>query len=72
MLAFDEANEGCETCTAIGNFVTTPPGFRRFVPMPAFTNYAQWKDGWLKHRTDKMFCKSEDDAKTIIAGLKGK
>jgi hypothetical protein len=43
-----------------------------FMPMPTFTNYAQWKEGWLKHRTDKMFCKTEDDAKTIITGLKGK
>jgi hypothetical protein len=71
MLSFDEENEGNKTCTAIGNF-QSQPGIYRFVPMPAFTNYAQWKEGWLKHRTDKMFCKNEDDAKAIIAGLEGK
>ena len=71
MLTFDEAKEGCETCTAIGSFQTSPHTIR-FMPMPTFTNYAQWKEGWLKHRTDKMFCKTEDDAKTIITGLKGK
>jgi hypothetical protein len=71
MLAFSEAHEGQKTCTAIGNFTTTP-GISKFVPMPAFTNYTQWKDGWLKHRTDKMFCKTEDDQKSITAGLEGK
>jgi len=71
MLAFNEAHEGQRTCTAIGGF-KTPPGISKFVPMPAFTNYAQWKEGWSKHRTDKMYCKTEDDAKAIIAGLEGK
>jgi hypothetical protein len=71
MLTFSEAHEGQKICTAIGSF-TTPPGISKFVPMLAFTNYTQWKDGWLKHRTDKMFCKTENDQKAIAAGLEGK
>jgi hypothetical protein len=35
-------------------------------------NYAQWKDGWLKRRTDKSVGVSEDEAKKIVAGLRSK
>lgn len=70
-LAFREANEGRKTCTAVGRF-QTPPCEIRFQPMPPmFTNYAQWKEGWLKHRTDKFFGVTEEDANRIVAGLKG-
>jgi len=72
MLAFREAHEGNKVRTVVGNFVTRPTEII-FRPMPtAFTNYTQWKEGWLKRRTDKFFGVSEDDAKAINAGLKGK
>jgi len=35
-------------------------------------NYTQWKEAWLKRRTDKFFGVSEDDAKLIVSGLKSK
>jgi len=34
------------------------------------TNPAQWKESWLKHRTDKEFFKNEESAKSFIANLK--
>ena len=44
-----------------------------FRPMPpTFTNYTQWKEGWLKYRTDKFLGVSEGDAKKIVAGLKSR
>ena len=71
-LAFWEAHEGQKVKTAVGSF-ETGSGERIFRPMPpAFTNYAQWKEGWLKRRTDKIFGVSENDAKAIAAGLKSK
>jgi hypothetical protein len=66
ILAFNETHKGQKTCTAIGSF-TTPPSVWN-----VGTNYSQWKDGWLKHRTDAMFCETEDDQKAIIAGLEDK
>jgi len=39
---------------------------------PTFTKYAQWKEGWLKHRTDKFLGVSEKDAREIVAGLQSK
>jgi hypothetical protein len=72
MLAFREANEGKKVRTVIGEF-EGQPGEMIFRPMPPlFTNYAQWKEGWLKHRRDKIFGVSEEDAKKIMAGLKSK
>jgi hypothetical protein len=72
MLAFREAHEGQKMRTVIGSF-ESPPCESVFLPMPpAFTNYAQWKEGWLKHRTDKCFGMSEDNATKIFAGLKSK
>ena len=72
MLAFDEAHEGQKVRTIVGSF-ESHPGEIMFRPMPPlFTTYAQWKEGWLKHRTDKFFGVSEDDAKRIVAGLKTK
>ena len=69
MLAFEEAHEGQKTCTVIGSYKTPPGVISHFLPMPAFTNYTQWKEGWLKHRTDKMFSVTEADAQAITAGL---
>ncbi len=70
MLAFREAHKGQKIRTVIGNFESQPAEFI-FRPMPpVFTNYAQWKEGWLKHRRDKVFFVSEDDAQKIVAGLK--
>jgi hypothetical protein len=39
---------------------------------PVATNYAQWKDGWLKHPTDNAMGLSKDEAEKVAAGLKGK
>jgi hypothetical protein len=72
MLAFREAHEGEKVRTVVGEF-QSPPSEMMFRPMPPhFTTYAEWKEGWLKHRTDKFFGVSEDDAKQIIDGLKKK
>jgi hypothetical protein len=72
MLAFNEAHEGQKVRILVGNF-ELPAHESQFRPMPpVFTNYAQWKEGWLKHRKDKLFGVSEDDANKILAGLKSK
>ena len=72
MLAFREAQEGQKVRTLVGDYVT-PPTLITFQPMPPlFTNYTQWKKGWLKRRTDKYFGVREEDARAISTGLKGK
>ena len=72
MLAFQETHWGQKVRTVVGSF-ESPPGEMVFRPMFATsTNYDQWKEGWLKRRTDKFFGVNEDDAKKIIAGLKSK
>jgi len=72
MLEFREAHEGQKVRTVVGSF-ESPPGEMVFRPMPpTFTNYTQWKEGWLKHRTDKFFGVSEEDAKKIVEGLRKK
>ena len=68
-LAFGEAHAGQQICTVVGSF-ETPPGDCVYA-VPSSTNYARWKAGWLKHRTDKFFGISEGDALAIVAGLKG-
>jgi hypothetical protein len=72
MIDFREAHDGQRISTAVGDFVT-PPYEWVFRPLPPpFANYAQWRDGWLKHRTDKMFVRSKADADKILIGLKGR
>jgi len=71
-LAFREAHENQKVRIVVGDF-ETPLTLGVFRPMPpAFTNYAQWKEGWLKRRTDKFVGVSEDEAKAITAGLRRK
>ncbi len=74
MLAFREAHEGQKVRTAVGEFEThpheaifraTPPYFRSYM-------YHQWKEGWLKRRTDKFADVSQDEARKIVAGLQGR
>jgi len=72
ILAFNEVHQGQQVRLVIGSFETSPHAFI-FRPMPpSFTNYTEWKQGWLKYRTDKIFTASEADAKKIAAGLKSK
>jgi hypothetical protein len=71
-LAFWEAHDGQKISTAIGDF-NSPPSEHIFRAMPpTFTTYDQWKEGWLKHRMDKIFVRSEADAQKILVGLKSK
>jgi hypothetical protein len=84
MLAFREANEGQKTRMGFGAFEFPPsenelsfgifefaPAEKGFSPTPLGANYRQWKEGWMKRRTDKVSGLSEADAKAIAAGLKG-
>lgn len=68
MLAFRNAHDGQEVITIVGSYES------RATIWPRDSYPSGWKndEGWLKRRTDKMFCMSEDDAKKILAGLKGK
>ncbi len=72
LLDFQEAHRGEKVRTVIGSFRSPLTEIMVFQPMRGFTNYAQWKEGWLKYRTDKFFGVSELDAKAIVAGLKSK
>ncbi len=68
MLAFWEQHTGQKARTEVGSFVT-PLGI--LAPHEPAT-YTVWREGWLKHRTDKLFGVSEEDAKRIVAGLAGR
>ncbi len=75
MLTFWEAHVGQTVCTEVGSYKFTgviAPCFRpqSFQPMPGCATYFEWREGWLKHRTDKFCGVSRDDAKRIMAGLK--
>ena len=70
MLAFWEAHDRQKVRTDIGSYEFSGIVDAHSLP-PGCTNYSQWREGWLKHRTDKVFDVSEDDAKKIIAGLQG-
>jgi len=66
MLALREAHRGKKVRTVVGDF-------QRLCTISEFPpNYAQWKESWLKRRTDKFFGVTEDDAKLIMSGLKSK
>jgi hypothetical protein len=69
MLAFWEAHAGQTVQTVVGSFKDTVV-IGPFRPLPGCANYSEWKQGWLKSRTDKFYSVSNDDAKKIIAGLK--
>ena len=69
MLAFTERHTGETVRTEIGDYVSVG-SIAPFTSLPGCASYADWRTGWLAHRTDKMFCASEADAKKIVAGLK--
>lgn len=72
MLAFRESHEDQEMVTKIGRFQRSGH-MGRFVPMPPyFHDYAEWRQGWLKRRTDKWVGVTEQEAQMIIAGLKAR
>jgi hypothetical protein len=69
LLTFTEAHEGENVRTIIGGFETPIGKIVPFQPLPGCNSYAEWKAGWLKRRTDKIFGVREEDAKAIVAGL---
>ena len=65
MLAFWRAQAGEKVMVQVGDFESQPT--------LSTAKPANWtEEGWLKSRTDKFFAVSEEDAKKIVAGLKGK
>ena len=72
-LAFRETHQGQEVRTVIGDFSQTRCEIGpQSLPWPFVKDYAEWKQGWLERRTDEMIGVGEEDAKKIVAGLKGK
>jgi hypothetical protein len=69
MLAFTEAHTGETVRTEVGRYEFTG-GIAPFTSLPGCASYSEWRAGWLKHRTDKFYGVSEEDAKMIVAGLK--
>ena len=69
MLAFTEAHTGEMVRTEVGRYEFIG-GIAPFTSLPGCASYSEWRAGWLKHRTDKFYGVSEEDAKMIIAGLK--
>ncbi len=65
MLAFRRAHAGEKVAEQVGDFE-----FRAVISTNRSPNWTE--EGWLKSRTDKFFAVSEEDAKKIIAGFKGK
>jgi hypothetical protein len=70
MLAFNEAHSGETVRTVVGDYQFTAQIAPSSALPPGVASYSEWRAGWLKHRTDKIFCVSEEDTKKIIAGLK--
>ena len=70
MLAFTEPHKGETVRTVIGDYEFSGRIAPSSALPPGVASYSEWRAGWLKYRTDKMFCASEEDAKKIIAGLK--
>ena len=71
MLLFWKAHDGHEVITRVGSFE------RRchVVPRKSYVPGSGWTDddeAWLKMRIDKFVGLSEDEAKTVTAGLKSK
>lgn len=67
MLAFRREHAGHEVVMHVGSFE------RRYTIAPLEAKPAAWtEEGYLKHRGDKFFGVSEDDAKKIVDGLKTK
>src|SRR6266568_6594749 len=66
MLAFREAHEGKKVRTVVGNFESPPSEIIFRTMPPVFTNYIQWKQGWLERRTDKFFGMSEEDRRRLL------
>lgn len=72
ILEFREAHEAQKICTIVGDFVSigvVPP--HSTLP-PGFGSYSEWREYWLKHRTEKIFGASEAAAQKILAGLKSR
>ena len=68
-LSFGEKYAGQIVRTGVGSFQTPPNELFRPKP-PLSRNYTEWKKGWLKRRTSKIFGVTE--ARAITAGLKRK
>ena len=65
MLAFRRDHAGEEVLTQVGDFEV-----RATISMAKPPNWSE--KGWLKLRTEKFFSVSAEDAKKIVAGMKGK
>lgn len=70
MLAFTEPRMGTTVRTVVGDYEFISQIAPSSALPPGVASYSEWRAGWLKHRTDKMFGVSEEDAKKIMAGLK--
>ena len=65
MLAFWRTHAGERVLEQVGEFESRPT--------ISTAKPSSWtEEGWLRSRTDKFFAVSEEDAKRIVAGLKGK
>jgi hypothetical protein len=71
MLAFREAHEKQTVREVVGDS-DTPAMVFKFSLMSTSTYYVDWKKRFLKQRTDKFACMTEDDAKAIITHLESK
>jgi len=73
MLAFWESHRGQTVRTVSGTFESKVGEVAKFQPMPpAFTTYAEWREGWLRSRTDDYAGLTREEARKLVAGLKGK
>jgi hypothetical protein len=64
-LGFWELHAGQRTAIQIGTFESPPGLSMRHDP----ATYPNWKEGWLKRRTDKAIVNNAEDAKAIVKGL---
>jgi len=70
MLAFTEPHMGKTVRTIVGDYEFIGPIAPSSALPPGVASYSEWRAGWLKHRTDKIYGVSKEDAQKIIAGLK--
>jgi hypothetical protein len=65
MLTFWREHAGKRVLQQIGSFESRP-----IISTAKAPNWTE--EGWLKSRTDKFFAVTDEDARKIVAGLKGK
>lgn len=67
VLAFWGRHEGQKVCFQVGAYIT--PAFVAPASIDPLT-HSDWRESWLKRRTDQLLNLGENDVTTVVAALK--